>query len=233
MIGMRLTPLGDAAVRIELGASIDPEIHRRVRAWDVALGKASIPGVLSWVPAYATVTVFYAPNVLSYAEILKRLEGLSAEAAPPPAPARVTLPVLYEGPDLPFLCSHAGLLPAELVALHSGPDYLVYMIGFMPGFPYLGGMSPRLAAPRLDSPRRAVPAGSVGIAGEQTGVYPLESPGGWRLIGHTPVRLYDPAGSPGTLLKAGDLLRFRPVDAEEHREIAERVRRGAYQVERS
>jgi inhibitor of KinA len=203
-----MTPMGDAALRIELG--VEPDV---VRAWDLALAKAAPPGVLSWVPAYSTVTVFYAPHAIRYDELRRRLEALHPAAAPPPPSEVVVLPVVYDGPDLDFVARHAGLSAEEVVRLHSEPVYLVHMIGFMPGFPYLGGLPPKLFCPRLDSPRRAVPAGSVGIGGEQTGVYPLESPGGWRLIGRTSTVLYDPSKEPGTLLKAGDRLRFQPVRA--------------------
>ena len=209
---MRFQPVGDAALRIELG---DP---LRVRAWDAAT--ADVPGVLARVPALTALTVFYAPQVVRYAELCARLEGLNPTAvAPPPGPLH-TLPTLYDGPDLAFVAERAGLTPDEAAALHAEATYDVQMIGFLPGFPYLGGLSPRLAAPRLPAPRRSVPAGSVGIGGGLTGVYPLESPGGWRLIGRTPVKLYDPAKEPGILLKVGDRVRFRRVDAEEFRELA-------------
>ncbi|HEX7902090.1 MAG TPA: 5-oxoprolinase subunit PxpB [Planctomycetota bacterium] len=205
---MRFTPMGDAALRIEVGD--DPE---RVRAWEAAIRRAELPGVRSVVPAFATVTVFYAPHEIRYADLLARVEAIPVGAEPAPPAALVTLPVVYDGPDLPFLREHTGLTTEEIVRLHSEPTYRVRMIGFLPGFPYLSGLPPRLAAPRLPTPRRSVPAGSVGIGGAQTGVYPLDSPGGWRLIGRTSVKLYDPAQEPGTLLKAGDLLRFQPVDA--------------------
>ena len=205
---MRFTPMGDAALRIELGDDAD-----LVRAWDVALRRAELPGVLTVVPAYATVTVFYQPHAIRYADLRRRLEALDVASAPPPPAEVVTLPVVYDGPDLPFLREHTGLTTEEIVRLHGEPTYRVRMIGFLPGFPYLSGLPARLAAPRLPTPRRSVPAGSVGIGGAQTGVYPLESPGGWRLIGRTSVKLYDPSKEPGTLLKAGDLLRFQAVNA--------------------
>jgi len=126
---------------------------------------------------------------------------------------------------------HAGLSPAQVVEIHGAGTYLVYMLGFTPGFPYLGGMSRRIAAPRLDSPRTRIPAGSVGIAGEQTGIYPVESPGGWRIIGRTPLRLFDPAAPRPFLLAAGDVLRFSAVDREEYEAIARRVEAGDDQVD--
>src|SRR5688572_19687199 len=188
---MRFTPMGDAALRIEVGD--DPD---RVRAWDAALRRAELPGVRSVVPAFATVTVFYAPHEIRYADLLARVEAIPVGAEPAPPPALVVVPVVYDGPDLPFLREHTGLATEEIIRLHGEPTYLVRMIGFLPGFPYLSGLPPRLAAPRLPSPRRAVPAGSVGIGGAQTGVYPIESPGGWRLIGRTSLKLYDPAADP-------------------------------------
>jgi len=136
-----------------------------------------------------------------------------------PEGKRVTLPVLYQGPDLGFVAEHHRLSVEEVIALHSTPEYLVYMIGFAPGFPYLGGLPEQLATPRLEKPRLSVPRGSVGIGGSQTGVYSVESPGGWRLIGRTPVSLYDPKGQPPALLEAGDRLRFRPVSAAEYAEL--------------
>lgn len=208
MKGMRFTPMGDTALRIEVGDDAD-----RVRAWDLALRGAALAGVTSWVPAYATVTVFYQPQRIRYAELRRRLEGLSPQPAPAPTSDILTLPVVYDGPDLAFLCQHTRLSRAELIRRHSEPVYLVRMIGFLPGFPYLSGLDPRLAAPRLPTPRRSVPAGSVGIGGAQTGVYSIESPGGWRLLGRTTTTLYDATQEPGTLLKAGDRLRFQPVDA--------------------
>jgi inhibitor of KinA len=146
----------------------------------------------------------------------------SGTAAAVPEGRLVILPVLYggeQGPDLDFVARHHQLSVEEVIALHSGPEYLVYMIGFAPGFPYLGGLPERLATPRLEKPRLSVPKGSVGIGGAQTGVYSVDSPGGWRLIGRTPVPLYDPRKDPPALLQAGDRVRFRPVTAAEAAEI--------------
>jgi inhibitor of KinA len=211
---MRFQPVGDAALRIELG---DPG---RVCAWDAAVEKADIPGLLAHVPALTALTVFYTPHVLRYAELVRRLESLSpGDVAPPPGPL-VEIPTLYDGPDLAFVAERAGMSTSDAAALHAEPTYEVRMIGFLPGFPYLGGLPPRLASPRLASPRRSVPAGSVAIGGALTGVYPMESPGGWRLIGRTPLKLYDPAKEPGILLKPGDRVRFRPLDAREFEELA-------------
>ena len=149
--------------------------------------------------------------------------------------ARVVLvPTLYAGeygPDIEFVAENAGLTTDEVIAIHSGKDYLVYMMGFSPGFPYLGGLDERLATPRLESPRIAIPAGSVGIAEGQTGVYPIASPGGWRLIGRSPLALFDPNTDPPTIINAGDYVRFVPMDSEEeYIEIDRQVQAGEYQV---
>jgi inhibitor of KinA len=224
MADSRIRPLGDTALRIQLGEGIDPELNRRVRAACAALERAALPGVVEWVPSYTAVTVHYQPHVVRYPELCRRVEAAIAgsDDAPVPEGKIVTLPVLYggaHGPDLAFVAEHHRLSVEEVIALHSRPEYLVYMIGFAPGFAYLGGLPEQLVTPRLEKPRLSVPKGSVGIGGAQTGVYSVDSPGGWRLIGRTPVPLYDPAKNPPALLEAGDRLRFRPVSAAEYAEL--------------
>jgi KipI family sensor histidine kinase inhibitor len=185
------------------------------------------------VPTYRSLMVHYDPLVLSS----EAVAGLILDAAghlpeDPREPISVVeIPVLYggnEGPDLGDVAARAGLREEEVVELHTAGDYLVFMIGFMPGFPYLGGLAPAIATPRLATPRTVVPAGSVGIAGAQTGIYPAESPGGWRLIGRTPVRLFDARLDPPALLQAGDHLRFVPVSRAEYDGIARDVARDRY-----
>lgn len=208
-------PLGDQAVRVEFGQDISPETNARVRRFCRALARDPIPGVVEWVPAYATVAVYYQPRAIRYdalcRDLGRRLAGAQEEAL---SPGRVVeIPVRYggtAGPDLEAVAAHHNLTPAQIVAWHAGPTYLVYMLGFLPGFAYLGGLPPGLATPRRDTPRPRVPAGSVGIAGAQTGVYPIESPGGWQIIGRAELRLYDPERQPPALLRPGDQVRFIP-----------------------
>ncbi len=218
MIDLPIRALGDAALRVELGTGIDPEVHRRVRKACAGIERAALPGVVEWVPGYAAVTVHYRPHQVRFAELSARIRAAleAAEEIELPPGRDHVLPVLYDGPDLAFVAEHARLSAEDVVGLHSGADYLVYMIGFAPGFPYLGGLPERLATPRLEKPRLSVPAGSVGIGGAQTGVYSVTGPGGWRLIGRSPVRLYDPQADPPALLRAGDRVRFRPVGPEEY-----------------
>ena len=221
MADSRIRPLGDTALRIELGEGIDPEVNRRVRAACASLERAALPGVVEWVPSYAAVTVYYQPHVVRFRDLCRAVETAIASGTERAVPdgRLVTLPVLYggeQGPDIGFVAQHHQLSVDDVIRLHSEPEYLVYMIGFAPGYPYLGGLPEQLATPRLEKPRLSVPKGSVGIGGVQTGVYSVDSPGGWRLIGRTPVSLYDPRKERPALLEAGDRVRFRPVTAAEY-----------------
>lgn len=215
-----LMPLGDTAVVVQFGRTINPETHRKVKNLATYLERHPFCGMVEYIPAFTTVTVFYDPLRLPYQTVCRKLEQIVAELgdAADSRPRIVEIPVCYGGelgPDLEFVADHNGLTPDEVIAIHSGGEYLVYMIGFAPGFPYLGGLSDRIAAPRRPSPRLAIPAGSVGIAGMQTGVYPIETPGGWQLIGRTPLALFRPDEDPPSLLQAGDIVRFRPISREE------------------
>jgi KipI family sensor histidine kinase inhibitor len=208
---------GDAALVVEFGDEIDPKINRRVHALACALAENPLPGLGEAVPSYRSLLVHYDPLRLSHVEIesfvseaLQRCEG-----APLPEPRLVEIPTVYggeHGPDIDFVAEHNSLSIEEVIGLHSKAAYTVYMLGFTPGFPYLGGLPDALATPRLETPRQRVPAGSVGIAGAQTGVYPLPTPGGWRLIGWTPMALFDPARKPPALLQPGDQVRFVPTE---------------------
>src|SRR5579884_2716552 len=221
---MRLSPLGDGAILITLGNTIDPATHRLVRATVARIDAARIMGVVDVVPAFASVAVHYEPAQFradapyeDLASVLWDLLSDLTHSALPPARV-VEIPVCYGGdfgPDLDDVAARHALTPDDVVRLHSGAVYLVYMVGFMPGFAYLGGLPDKIATPRRSSPRSAVPAGTVGIGGNQTGVYPLVSPGGWNLIGRTPLRMFDPSREPPTLLAAGDRVRFRAISLDE------------------
>jgi inhibitor of KinA len=217
----RYLPAGDQGLVVEYGETIDPAVNRRVRDLFLALDAAAIPGVVDLVPTYRSLLVTYDPLRLppdALQAMLERMEKALA-GAPATAPRVLEVPTAYGGelgPDLAFVASHNGLSEEEVVRIHSGTDYLVYMMGFSPGFPYLGGMSDRIATPRLVTPRTVIPAGSVGIAQTQTGIYPVESPGGWQLIGRTPIRLFDPARQPPVLIEAGDYIRFVPISHEQY-----------------
>ncbi|MBF9236240.1 5-oxoprolinase subunit PxpB [Hymenobacter sp. BT683] len=225
---VRLFPLGDAAIVLEFGDAISPATHRAIQAFSAYLAQHPFTGLREYVPAFTTLTVYYDPWLLSedgryqpyekVEEILRQMlpkAAATAQAATYPA---VEIPVCYGGVfglDLALVAAHTGLSPAEVIARHSAPEYLVHMIGFAPGFPYLGGMDERLSTPRKAQPRPLVPAGAVGIAGPQTGIYSLPTPGGWQLIGRTPIRLFDPEWAQPSLLQAGQHLRFVPIEETE------------------
>jgi len=231
---VRLYPLGDAAVVLEFGEVIALATHRLIQAFARVLDRHPPPGLREYVPAFTTLTVYYDPwalrqasEVLPYDQMAGALQRLlpAAQAALvdyTPGPL-VEVPVCYGGdfgPDLGLVSSHAQLAPAEVIARHTEPEYLVYMVGFAPGFPYLGGLDARLATPRRAQPRPLVPAGAVGIAGPQTGIYSLPTPGGWQLIGRTPLRLFDASRAQPSLLQAGDRLRFVPITEAEFDRLA-------------
>jgi len=214
-------PLGDSAVTIEFGNAIDPRINARVVAFAGAIVTQQWTGILDVVPTYRSVTIHFDPLRWDSTELLARLQALP-RARTRKTPSNGTLhriPVLYGGdwgPDLEDVAAFAGLKPSEAVTLHASVRYRVYMLGFNPGFPYLGLVPEPLAMPRLTTPRIKIPAGSIGIADRQTGIYPTATPGGWRLIGRTPLSFYRRTDPHPFQLKAGDLIQFRPIDPDEY-----------------
>lgn len=228
---MRVVPLGDRALLIHLGTTIDDATHRRVRAVSARLTSRRIPGLVELVPAFASVAVHYDPTCVPnelpggaarppYARFAEAIEAALADLGEEPLTASrtVEIPVRYggdEGPDLGLVAAGHGLSPEDVVRLHTGSEYRVYMLGFAPGFAYLGGLPDLLVTPRRDEPRTAVPAGSVGIGGSQTGIYPLTTPGGWQIIGRTSLSLFDPRRVPPALLAIGDIVRFHAVGPNE------------------
>jgi KipI family sensor histidine kinase inhibitor len=219
---IRLLAEGEGGLLAVLGDEVDPDVNARVHALARAVVRRLGPLVLEVVPSYASLLVVFDPLRISRERLEARVAALAAEVeglrAGPPRRV-VEVPVCYGGdlgPDLADVARATGLSPEEVVARHSAPVYRVFLLGFTPGFPYLGGMDPRLACPRLPTPRLRVPAGSVAVGGAQTGVYPVESPGGWRLLGRTPLRLFDPTSGARRpfLLAPGDGLRFVAVERE-------------------
>lgn len=225
---------GDSSLLIQFGNEISPEINQRIKATVQLMREQHIEGVLDVIPAFCSLLINYDPRVISYSEITKRMRKLlKVEMKAEDEKKKVfEIPVCYGGkygPDLAYIAEHAGMTEEEVIALHSSKDYLIYMLGFLPGFCYLGGLDERLHTPRLATPRIKIDAGSVGIGGSQTGIYPMDSPGGWQLMGMTPVKTYDPEREVPILVEAGDYIRFVPVDEEEYLRIKELVERGEYE----
>ena len=220
-----ISPVGDCAISIDFGQAIDPKINRQIRQVIEQIKLLQLDGIIELVPTYCALLVQYDAMVYTYSDICRILDPILQESVTDSANERVTIveiPTIYGGeygPDLGFVASHNHISEAEVVSIHSGTDYLVYMLGFIPGFTYLGGMDPRIATPRLSSPRTLIPAGSVGIAGEQTGTYPSESPGGWQIIGRTPVTMYDMSKKQAALLQAGDYVRYVSINENEFHRI--------------
>ncbi|KZN99301.1 5-oxoprolinase subunit PxpB [Pseudobacillus badius] len=240
-----IKPLGDSALIVQLGEGITPSIHQKVRALSTILEAQPFKGFIESVPAFHNITVYYDPvavqqNQSKYGERTDRLltsfEAVCQEINKlleqvderEEAEARlIEIPVLYGGeygPDLEAVAAFHHVSAEEVIQIHTQNECLVYMIGFAPGFPFMGGMDERIATPRRENPRLAIAPGSVGIAGKQTGVYPLETPGGWQIIGRTPLELFRPDSFPPTLLQAGDRVRFVSMSSEEYKAYKERKR---------
>ncbi len=221
---LQVEPMGDRALLVILGKGIDPGVNDQVHLLTALIRERKLPGVHDLVPAYATLTVHYDPVAWSggrlhpHQALRRAILHLWREAGTIacPSPRTVEIPVCYGGafgPDLAEVATLCALSEDEVIARHTAVSYRVYLIGFSPGFAYLGGLDPAIAAPRRGTPRLRVPAGSVGIAGMQTGIYPLATPGGWQIIGQTPSPLFLPDQENPCLLNAGDRLRFVPIDA--------------------
>lgn len=225
----RFLPSGEGGLLIELSGSIDEAINRKVRS--LYLSIKDQPGIIDCIPAFASLLVTFDPLCTDH-EAVKRsalslLSSLDTSACEEEKIVHV-IPVLYDGEDLSFVAANSGLSEEEVIALHSSRDYLICMLGFLPGFAYLGGLDERLHTPRLTTPRTSIPAGSVGIGGKQTGIYPIDSPGGWRLLGRTPLKPYDSSRDPAFLYAMGEYIRFKPISREEYDAIEARVKDGTF-----
>lgn len=221
--GAHIEALADDAWLATFGQALDADLNARVHATCARIDAARPRWLRDVVPAYASMAVFFDPHAATAAQVRDWLAGVlrDAQAAGGGAPGRcVEIPVVYGdeyGPDLASAAEELGIAPGELARRHAGGAYTVAMIGFAPGFPYLFGLDPALSLPRLATPRLQVPAGSVAIAGGQAGIYPHEGPGGWRLLGRTPLRLFDPGRTPPGALRPGDRVRFVAIDADAFR----------------
>jgi len=217
---IRLLPLGDSALTIEFGNDIDPEINERVIAFSAMVRAQAWNGLLDVVPTYRSATIHFDPLRMETDTLSALLTDLTRTIPDEPVPSGTihTIPVCYggeHGPDLEDIAAFARLSPTDAIRLHASISYRVYMLGFSPGFPYLGSVPAQLAMPRLATPRTKVPAGSVGIAGHQTGIYPTATPGGWRIIGRTPLKLYRLTSTHPFLLNPGDSVQFKPIRPDE------------------
>jgi inhibitor of KinA len=220
---MHFLMMGDRGLLLEFGDEISFEVHGKVRRMSLAIQAERMDGILETVPTYRSLLILYNPLILSLEALEKKLKSLEEglQQTPFPDPKLTRIPVVYGGllgPDLEPVAKYHGISSEEVIRLHCSKPYFIYMIGFMPGFPYMGELPEALVTPRLKTPRLTVPAGSVGIAQKQTGIYSMESPGGWQILGRTPVRLFDPEKDPPALLQMGDLVQFYPIGEKDFQE---------------
>ena len=212
--------MGDRSLLVELGNEIHVSVHERVRRLFLAVKQASLSTLLDAVPGYCSLLLVFDPSTTTSDQIRKTIEGLFLELdeLELPEPTNIEIPVVYGseyGPDLGRVASYHKTTPENVIRRHTQTGYRVYMIGFTPGFPYMGELPENLETPRKKTPRTAVPRGSVGLAQKQTGIYPAQSPGGWQIIGRTPLKLFDPLKNPPSLLEMGDRVRFFRISEEE------------------
>ena len=226
---------GGSAVTVEFEEKISPEVNSQVMSLNRAIKEKRPRGIVETIPSFRALTILFDPCAISEKSVRKIVSSLSGKNASSKMKSRIfKIPVCYGGEygcDLEDVAKYHGITEEEVIRRHSGRDYLIYMLGFLPGFAYLGGLDEGLVTPRLENPRTEVPAGAVGIGGEQTGIYPLTSPGGWRLIGRTPLRPFNPESDPPILYRAGDYIRFTPIDASEYGKIERQVLEGKYKCE--
>lgn len=228
-------PAGDSSIIMEFGNSISPEINTKIRNVVKKIETSPIKGITELLPTYRSIQIMYNPLVVEYnnlLDLLKKMENSIPEGDVGDYRI-VEIPTLYGrkyGQDIQFVAEHNNITVDEVIRIHTSTDYLLYMLGFTPGFSYLGGMSEKITTPRLKTPRTKIPAGSVGIAGTQTGIYPIDSPGGWQLIGRTPVNIYDPLRDIPIFLKSGDYIRFVSITEEEYMGIQKKVKEGKYKI---
>lgn len=233
---MRFLKAGDSALIIELGNEISPIINYNLKKITDYLDSLNNKAIKDLLPTYRSIIVYYDPFLISFDELKNIVEkNCTIDESQKLSIKKeiIEVPVLYGGeygPDIENIASHNKLSIEEVIKIHTSGEYLVYMLGFTPGFPYLGGMDKRIATPRLATPRTKIPAGSVGIAGEQTGLYPIESPGGWQLLGRTPLNFFDSAKENPFIVAAGQYIKFTAVTEDEYHAIAEQVKNGTYVV---
>lgn len=233
LVKVRYQIAGDMAINVEFGSEIREDIFISVKALYQTIKARPIIGVIECVPTYRSLLIYYDLCLISYRQLLHKLKKYVQKlTVMKDLEKRIYhIPVCYGGEygiDLEDVCEHVKLASDEVIRMHSSKKYLIYMLGFLPGFAYLGGLEESLITPRLQNPRTLIPAGSVGIGGNQTGIYPLASPGGWRLIGKTPVKLYDLSREHPILYEAGDYIQFYPITPEEYIDIEQQVERGTY-----
>lgn len=231
---MKCLPVGDSALTLEFGDEINYEINKIIRVFNKKIKSLNIDGIVETVPSFKALLIYYNPEKLFFSEAKEIVTDLLETIDVKDNKVRkvIEIPVCYDeefGKDLDFVSQYTKLSKEEIIKLHSSKEYLICMLGFLPGFAYLGGMNEKLVTPRLKNPRLKLEAGAVGIGGEQTGIYPLASPGGWRIIGRTPIKPYDSNRNRAILYEAGDYIKFKPISKRDYYKIKDLVESGIYE----
>ncbi len=232
---LKYLPLGDKAFLVKIGNGISPETHIKVQNFSKLLEEKKLKGIIEVTPAYNEILISYDPGVLNYKKLISELRELEKEKINLYAELKriIHIPVCYEAeyaPDLEMVASLNDISINEVVKIHASNEYLVYMLGFTPGFCYLGGMNEKIATPRKETPRTSIEAGSVGIAGKQTGIYPIDSPGGWQIIGKTPLKLFNPKSEPHFFIEPGCYLKFYRISKIEFESIKMQVEQNSFAI---
>lgn len=227
--------LGDTALIVRFEQQINPAINGLVQQFKHSIELLHLEGILHILPNYCDITLFYDPSIISFQNLISRLKTIDIQLEQTYRTVQLLhIPVCYNellGIDIAYVAKYNHINIDEVIKKHSSQKYLVYMLGFTPGFTYLGGLDPMLSTPRLDTPRKVIPAGSVGIAGNQTGIYPIDSPGGWQIIGQTPIKMFDINREPEVLVESGDYIQFDPVTFDEYQLIKEKIRANLYKYQ--
>lgn len=231
---MNFVNINENCMSIVFEERIDPEINAQVIQLKSAIQNSDISGILELVISYNTLVIYFDDTVTDHESLSGSIQSLTLSSTAQQQTTTYVIPVCYETPfnlDLDEMASLHNKTTEEIIQIHTGKPYLIYMLGFMPGFPFLGGLDESIATPRKASPRKEIPAGSVGIANAQTGIYPLASPGGWNIIGKTPLKLFDPKRDPEVYYEAGDYIKFKRISKEEYDAIEQAVNNGTYEIE--
>ena len=231
---LKYLPSGEDGLLIQFEKKISEKVNQQVRKLEIALKKSNIPGITDMIPTYCSLKIDYNPMKISYKKLIDKIKEIKNNISNMDIdkPFVIEIPTLYNGIDLEFVAEYNNITIDEVIYIHSSKEYLIYMLGFTPGFPYLGGMSEKISTPRLENPRSKIQGGSVGIAGLQTGIYPVDTPGGWRIIGKTPLKLFDTGRENPFLLESGNYLKFISINKKEYEKIEEKIKNNNYEIKK-